>query len=259
MQRSSPGSLRLKWKQQPTTLVLHRWGTVGANAQPAAPWAAHQVCGAPRPAGRMTSGGPYSLPLTERKEDGIQWEEEKLHTHNLGLKIQSWGCTCSVYRATVSRARATSVKMAASQTADVGAPSQHGSLGLQGPAQGVRWQRPSPNSEVWETEGSEVWSERSSSDRSFRAILEVITYSRILPHRFLSHLAFPQRSESWINLHLYTNPNFRQLLQVPLVILFTHTLSAGWENQVWKTFQCWSQEQNSVGKCSWLPFGFSAS
>lgn len=117
--------------------------------------------------------------------------------------------------------------MAASRTADMGALSQHGGLGLQGPARGVRWQRPSQNSEVWETEGSEAWSERSSSDRSFRAILEVIAYSRILPHRFLSHLAFPQRSESCINLRLYMNPNFQQLLQDPLVILFTHTLSAG--------------------------------
>lgn len=251
MQRSSPGSLRLEWKQQPTTLALHQWGTVGAKARPAAPWAAHQLRGAPRPAGRMSSGGPYSLPLTEKKEDGVQQEEEKLLAHNLGLKIQSWRCTCSVYTAAVS-------KMAASRTADGGGLSQRGGLGLQGPAWGVRWQCPSRNSEVWETEASEVWSERSSSYRSFRAILEVIAYSRILPHRFLSHLAFPQRSESCIKLHLCTNPNFRQLLQVPLVILFTHTLSAGWENQVWKTFQCWSQEQISIGKCSWLPLGFSA-
>ena len=66
-------------------------------------------------------GGPYSLPLTEKREDSVQWEEEKLLSHNLGLKIQSWGCTCSVYTAAVSRAhamvRSPSVTMTASWTA----------------------------------------------------------------------------------------------------------------------------------------------
>lgn len=113
-------------------------------------------------------------------------------------------------------------------TTDMSALIHHGVLGLQDPAQGVLWQCLSLNSEVWKTERSEVQSEGSSSDHSFRDILEVITYSWILPHQFLSHLDFPQRYESCINLHLYTNPNFGQLLQVLLTVLFTHTVSTGW-------------------------------
>lgn len=37
-----------------------------------------------------TPGVPYSLPVTDSREDSVKWEEEKLVSHNMGLKIQFW-------------------------------------------------------------------------------------------------------------------------------------------------------------------------
>lgn len=143
--------------------------------------------------------------------------------------------------------------------ADMTALIHHSVLDLQDPAQGMLWQCLSLNSEVWKTKGSEVWSEGSSSDHCFRDIL--ITYSHILPHNFLSHFAFPQRKKSCINLHLYTNSNFGQLLQFPLAILFAHN-TQHWirklDEKSVKDFPVLVAGQISVGKCSWLMFRFPA-
>lgn len=106
-----------------------------------------------------------------------------------GVKDSVLGCACRVYAAAAGRAhamvRSPSVTMAASWTHGWHqCPHPPRCPEPQHPEQGLLWQVLSPDSEVWNTEGSEVWSEGSSSEHSFWDTLEVITSSWVLPHHF---------------------------------------------------------------------------
>lgn len=70
---------------------------------------------------QYTFGGPHSLPLSEKREGNVQWEEENHLVTQPGFKNSVLSCTFSVHTAAVSivsvKVHSSSVTMTASWTA----------------------------------------------------------------------------------------------------------------------------------------------